>query len=283
MINNKITDKLMKGVFWLSALALISILLLILGYVLMEGFRVQDVSFIVDMPKNNWREGGIYPAIVGTFYLVAVALFFAVPLGVITATYLVEFRGEDNITSIIRISVDSLNAVPSIVFGLFGLSLFFYYLKDFTGGPTILSGGLTLGFMILPTVIRTAEVSLRTVPLSEKLGSYALGATKLQTISRIVIPSAIPGIITGIILGFGRAAGETAPIIFMVALNPTIPEFPYLFTQCNALTTQIYYLTSEAISIERAFGMAFVLISIILISNYFARLINNHMMRNIKR
>ncbi len=283
MIDSKTSDKVMEGVFWFSALVIISILFLIMGYVFVEGIRVVNLSFIVDMPKNNWQEGGVYPAIAGTFYLVAVSLLFAVPLGVLTAVYLVEFRKEDNLTSIIRISVDSLNAVPSIVFGLFGLSLFFYYLRDFTGGPTIFSGGLTLGFMILPTVIRTAEVALRAVPLSEKLGSYALGATKLQTISRIVIPSSIPGIITGVILGFGRAAGETAPIIFMVALNPMMPEFPYLFSQCNALTTQIYYLTSEAISIERAFGMAFVLISIILISNYSARLINRYLARNIRR
>ncbi|OYT26387.1 MAG: phosphate ABC transporter, permease protein PstA [Candidatus Altiarchaeales archaeon ex4484_96] len=283
MISSKTTNKIMKGVFWISASLIIIILFLILGYVFSEGITALDYSFITEMPKDNWREGGIYPAIIGTLILVAVALLFAVPLGVLTGVYLVEFRREDKLTQCIRVSVDSLNAVPSIVFGLFGLSLFFYYLRDLTGGPTILSGGLTLGFMILPTIIRTSEVALRSVPLSEKLGSYALGATKLQTISRIIIPSSIPGIITGVILGFGRAAGETAPIIFMVVLNPVLPGFPYLFSQCNALTTQIYYLTSEAVSIERAFGMAFVLISIILISNYFARLINKYMARNIKR
>ncbi len=283
MISTKKQDKAAKVVFWFSASIIIIILILILGYVFREGVSVISPGFLFEMPKDNWREGGIYPAIIGTFLLVVVALVFSVPLGVLTSVYLVEFRREDRITKMIRVSVDSLNAVPSIVFGLFGLALFFYYLKDFTGGPTILSGGLTLGFMVLPTIIRTSEVALRTVPLSEKLGSYALGATKLQTIRRVIIPNSIPGIITGVILSFGRAAGETAPVVFMVAYNPLVPEFPFLFSQCNALTTQIYYLTSELISVPRAFGMAFVLISIILVSNYFARVINKYMSRNIRR
>ncbi len=281
MIHPNTSDKIAKIWLWLSALSIILVLLSILGYVFIMGAGSLSVSFILDMPTNNWREGGILPAIIGSLLVVIIALSFATPIGVGAAIYLTEFTKEGRLTKTVRIAADSLNAIPSIVFGLFGLAFFVFYLKDYTGGPSLLSAGLTLGFMILPTIIRTSDVAMRTVSFSEKMESYGLGATKLQTIKNIVLPEAFPGIITGIILGMGRAIGETAPIIFMVSLNPVIPKT--IFGSGNTLTTQLYYLAMEGISMDVAFGTALTLITIILILNYSARKMNNYFSRNLRR
>ncbi len=281
MIQAKTADRIAKIWLWSSALAIITALLSILGYVFIMGAGSLSPSFLLEMPRNNWREGGILPAIIGSLIVVAIALSFATPIGVGAAIYLTEFTQEGRLTKVIRIAADSLNAVPSIVFGLFGLALFVFYLKDFTGGPSLLSAGLTLGFMILPTIIRTSEVSMRTISFAEKMESYGLGATKLQTIKGIVLPGALPGIVTGIILGMGRAIGETAPIIYMVSLNPVIPKS--IFGGGNTLTTQLYYLAMEGISMKVAFGTALTLVTIILILNYSTRRVNSYFSRNIRR
>lgn len=281
MVNAKTTDRIAKIGLWSSALLIITALLFILGYVFIMGAGSFSPSFLLEMPENNWRVGGIFPAIIGSLFVVLIALLFATPIGVGAAVYLTEFTREGKRTKVIRIAADSLNAVPSIVFGLFGLALFVFYLKDYTGGPSLLSAGLTLGFMILPTIIRTSEVSMRTIGFGVKMESYGLGATKLQTIKGIVLPGAIPGIVTGIILGMGRAIGETAPIIFMVSLNPIIPKT--IFGSGNTLTTQLYYLVMEGISMDVAFGIALTLIMIVLILNYSARVLNNYLSRNIRR
>jgi phosphate transport system permease protein len=278
MTTDRQKDAIAKALIWASAALIILVLSSILLYVVARGAGSMSISFLTDMPENNWREGGIFSAIVGTLMVVAIAIAFAAPIGVGASIYLAEFTREGHFTRLIRTAADSLNAIPSIVYGLFGLALFMYYLKDYTGGASILSAGLTLGLMILPTIIRTAEVAIKTVPMSEKLGSYALGATKLQTIARIVIPLALPGIATGIILGLGRAAGETAPIVFMMALNPIIPDS--LFNTGNALTTTLYYLTSEGISLNRAFGVALTLMAMVLALNYLTRAINSRLTRN---
>ena len=278
---SKTTDRLAKIWLWMSALAIILILLSVLGYIFINGIGIMSVSFLLDMPKNNWREGGILPAILGSLIVVFVALAFAAPVGVGTAIYLTEFRKEGLVTRIIRISSDALNAVPSIVFGLFGLSLFVFYLKDYTGGPSLLSAGLTLGFMILPTIIRTSEVAMMGVPYAERMESFGLGASKLQTIKNIVLPGAVPGIATGLILSIGRAVGETAPIIFMVALNPTVPKS--LFGSGNTLTTQLYYLAMEGISMKVAFGTALTLMLVILTLNAITRVFKKRLSRNLRR
>lgn len=277
----EVTDKLAKAGLWLSALFIILTLLAVLSYVFIRGIGVMSLEFIFDMPRNNWREGGIFPAIIGSLIVVGIALLFATPIGVGAAVYLTEFTREGKTTKIIRIAADSLNAVPSIVFGLFGLALFVFYLRDYTGGPSLLSAGLTLGFMILPTIIRTSEVSMRTISFGEKMESYGLGATKLQTIKNIVLPGAIPGIVTGIILGLGRAIGETAPIIFMVSLNPVIPRS--ILGGGNTLTTQLYFLAMEGISMNVAFGTALTLVLIISTLNYSARRLNKYLSRNLRR
>ena len=281
MIQANTSDKIAKLWLWSSAMLIIITLLSILGYVFVMGAGSLSISFLLDMPRNNWREGGILPAIIGSLIAVAVALIFAAPVGVGASIYLTEFTREGKMTKVVRVAADSLNAIPSIVFGLFGLALFVFYLKDYTGGPSLLSAGLTLGFMILPTVIRTSEVAMKTIPFSEKMESYGLGASKLQTIKNIVLPASLPGIVTGLILGLGRAIGETAPIIFMVALNPIIPES--IFGSGNTLTTQLYWLAMEGISMDVAFGISLTLIIIILVLNYSARILNKYFSRNLKR
>ncbi len=217
MINTHMKDKIAKMFLWISASCIIIILLGVLGYLFINGINELNIDFLTSNPKKNWGEGGIFPAIEGTLAVVFISILIATPLGVGTALYLTEFTKESWITHIMRIAADSLNAVPSIVFGLFGLAFFVTYLKEFTGGPTLLSACLTLAIMILPTIIRTSEMAIKTVPSYEKQGSYGLGATKLQTIRRIIIPRAIPGIVTGVVLGIGRVAGETAPIVFIAA------------------------------------------------------------------
>ncbi len=281
MMNKYTTDKVAKAWLWISAMTIILILFLVLGYIFVMGIDSMSISFILDNPKNNWREGGIFPAIIGSLIVVFIALFFAAPIGIGTAMYITEFRKDGLMTRIIRTSSDALNAVPSIVFGLFGLALFVFYLKDYTGGPSLLSAGLTLGFMILPTIIRTSEVAMRSVQYAERMESYGLGASKLQTIRYIVIPGSIPGIATGIILGIGRAIGETAPIIFMVALNPMIPES--IFGSGNTLTTQLYYLAMEGISLKVAFGTALTLVFVILILNAITRFFKRQFSRRFSK
>ena len=280
MFGKHTTDRLAKIWLWSTAILIILILLSVLGYIFVKGIGALSVSFFLDMPRNNWREGGIFPAIIGSLIVVVVALAFATPVGVGTAVYLTEFQREGIVTRIIRTASDALNAVPSIVFGLFGLALFVFYLKDYTGGPSLLSAGLTLGFMILPTIIRTSEVAVRSVPYAERMESFGLGASKLQTIQNIVLPGAVPGIATGIILSIGRAVGETAPIIFMVALNPTIPES--IFGSGNTLTTQLYYLAMEGISLKVAFGTALTLMLIIFVLNYITRTVKKRLLRNLR-
>lgn len=282
LISPQKTNKMAIFCLWISAVLIILTLLYIILYVLLRGFSVIDLEFLLGWPSNKWLEGGIFPAIVGTLLLVAVALVFATPIGVGAAIYLSEFTKEGKLTKLIRTGADSLNALPSIVFGLVGLTFFLFYLRM---RPCLLVGGMTLGFMILPTIIRTAEVAIKMVPSGDKEGSYALGATKLQTIWRIILPTALPGIVTGMILGLGRAAGETAPIIFLVTFwPPNIPTSP--FEASNALTVIMYFLISEAqkpIYYERAFGIALVLMAMVLILNYTARILNNYFSRNIRR
>jgi phosphate transport system permease protein len=194
-----------------AAVTVLAILVIILGYIIINGFPAISWEFLTQPPKDLGRAGGIYPAIVGTLYLVAGAILIALPLGVGAAIYLVEYTKEGRITRLIRTGVDLLNGTPSIVFGLFGFAFIVLYL---TVGVSLLAGQITLALMILPTVIRTTEESLKNIPQSLREGSLALGATRWQTISKVILPPAVPGIVTGAILCIGRAAGETAPIMF---------------------------------------------------------------------
>ena len=267
---------------WASAASILLALCAIIVYVFYRGFHELGVGFVTAQPRNLWLEGGVLPAIAGTLYSVLIAVLFAAPLGIGAAVYLTQYTKEGLKTRIMRVGADSLNAIPSIVFGLFGLALFLYYFKM---RPSVLAAGLTLGFMILPTIIRTTEVAIKTVPRSDIEGSYALGATKLQTIGRVILPGALPGIITGIILGFGRAVGETAPIIWLASFwPPTTPLLPS--DSFNSLTTVLYSLTTEAQTEKhytRAFAVASIMLIMILILNYITRILNGRLTRNMRR
>lgn len=282
IFNSHRTDRIITFLLWASASLIMLALAALIIYVFYRGSSDLGVEFITGRPRHLWLEGGVFPAIMGTLYAVLIALIFATPLGVGAAIYLTQYAREGRIMKLIRVGSDSLNAIPSIVFGLFGLALFLYYLKM---KPSVLAAGLTLGFMILPTIIRTSEVSLRAVPRADIEGSYALGATKMQTILHVILPTALPGIVTGIILGMGRAAGETAPILWLASFWP--PTTPFLPTDpFNSLTANLYFLATEAQSerhFTRAFAVASLLLAVILILNYAARTLNNRLTKNIRR
>ncbi|MDD1689690.1 MAG: phosphate ABC transporter permease PstA [Methanoregula sp.] len=210
-MSEKIIQKIAFGLIGAATLIVLAILLIILSDIVINGLPALSWDFITQPPRDLGRAGGIFPAIVGTLCLVAGAIAIALPLGVGAAVYLVEYTREGKITTVIRTGVDLLNGTPSIVFGLFGFAFIVLYLN---AGVSLLAGQVTLALMVLPTVIRTTEESLKNIPQSLREGSLALGATRWQTISQVVIPPAVPGIVTGAILSIGRAAGETAPIMF---------------------------------------------------------------------
>ena len=194
-----------------ATVIVLAILVIILQDIIVHGLPAISWDFLTQSPKDAGRSGGIFPAIVGTMYLVIGAIAIALPLGVGAAIYLVEYTREGKVTRLIRTGADLLNGTPSIVFGLFGFAFVVLYLNV---GISMIAGQITLALMVLPTIIRTTEESLKNIPHSLREGSLALGATRWQTISKVVLPPAVPGIVTGAILSIGRAAGETAPIMF---------------------------------------------------------------------
>jgi phosphate transport system permease protein len=248
-----------------SIVIILSGLLLILFFIGVRGIKVLSWEFLTQMPKEGMTSGGILPAIVGTFCLTIGAIFFALPLGVFAAIYLTEYARQGRLVRLIRIGINNLAGVPSVVFGLFGLAVF---VKFFGFGVSILSGALTLGIVILPTIIRASEEALLVVPQSFREASLALGATKWQTIRKIVLPNAISGILTGSILGIGRAAGETAPILFTAATFYIIRLPRSFFDEVQALPYHIYALMTEGTHPESqmpiAYGTALVLLFLVL-------------------
>jgi phosphate transport system permease protein len=237
----------------------------ILLFILINGASAINWSFLTEFPRESMTRGGIMPAIVGTFYLTLGAILIALPLGVACAVYLSEYAAEGRTVRIIRIGVNSLAGVPSVVFGLFGLGLFVVYLQF---GSSILAGSLTLGFLILPTIIGASEEALKAVPQTFREASLALGVSKWQTISRIVLPNALPGILTGSILSIGRAAGETAPIMFTAAAFFTAKLPGSVFDEVMALPYHIYVLATAGTNIDATrplqYGTALVLVALVL-------------------
>ncbi len=239
-----------------------------LGYILKMGYSALSLEFLTEMPRNEMTEGGIFPAIVGTLYLMLGASIISIPIGVITAIYLSEYAMSPRIVRIIRLGVNNLAGVPSVVFGLFGMSLFVTFFKF---EVSIIAGSLTLGVLNLPVIIRSTEEALLTVPASFREASLSLGATRWQTIYRIVLPSALPGILTGIMLSLGRAAGETAPIMFTAAtfFTPNLPKS--IFNEVMALPYHIYVMATAGAHIQETrhiqYGTAIVLIALVLMLN----------------
>jgi phosphate transport system permease protein len=271
IINKRIKQKIAFSFFSLISFTVVAILFIILGFIIIRGISVINWGFITEMPDQGMTKGGILPAIVGTLCLIAGSMIFAFPIGVLSAIYINEYLKENWLKKFMRSMTNNLAGIPSIVFGLFGMALFVNKLKF---GDSILAGSLTLGLLALPVIIRTTEEALKSVPDYLRIGSYALGATKLQTIRRVVVPIASPNIITGLILSISRVSGETAPILFTVAAY-FLPKLPHsMFDQAMALPYHLYVLTTSGTNMEAsrpmAYGTAFVLIFIVLVANLLA-------------
>ena len=273
-ISPVVTERIAKTALMLSCAAALAALVFVIGFVLAGGFRNLSWAFLSQPILDMGREGGILPAIVGTLMMVFVAVGIAGPLGVASAIYLAEYTIEGRVTQTIRFGINCLAGVPSIIFGLFGFILFVVMLGF---GWSILSGGLSLAAMILPTIIRTAEEALRSVPREYRDVAASLGASRWQVVTRSVLPYALPGILTGIILGIGRSIEETAVVIFTAGSAVQMPHS--LFDSARTMSVHFYLLAREGISNEKAYATAAVLICTILVINTTAYVVMHRMMR----
>ncbi|WP_200196576.1 phosphate ABC transporter permease PstA [Halorhodospira abdelmalekii] len=270
----------------LSLTALINVLALVafLLFIAINGIQAISWSFITEMPRASMTQGGILPTIVGTVYLAIGAVLFAFPIGVCTAIYLNEFAKDGFWVRLIRQGVVNLAGVPSVVYGLFGLAFFVIILGM---GVSLIAGALTLAAFILPLVIASAEESLRAVPQNVREASLALGATKWQTIFKIVLPTAFASMLTGLILGLSRAAGETAPIMFTAAVFSTAQLPSSIFDEVMAMPYHIYVLATAGTNIEETrplqYGTALLLLMIVVILNLSAILLRNRLQKRFKR
>ena len=270
MIIEKIGFAALTALTILTALPILAVLV----YILVQGLPAISWKFLTAMPFDGMRDGGILPAIVGTLYLTLGTAVFAVPLGLGAAIYLSEYASDNRMTQVIRIAIINLAGIPSIVYGLFGLGLFVLFLNF---GTSILAASLTLSIMTLPVIISTAEEALRSVPQSFRVVSISLGATKWQTIQRIILPEALPGILTGVILGLERAAGETAPILFTGAAF-FLPRLPgSVLDATMALPYHLFVISTQVpgMPIKIQYGTALVLIVFVLGMNIFASYIRS--------
>lgn len=254
---------------FLATLLIIVPVGLIVVIIIVKGLPAINWQFIFDIPRQGMRAGGIFPTIIGTIYLVSGAIIFALPIGLMAAIYLSEYAKNNGLTRIIKLAIVNLAGVPSVVYGLFGLALFVVF---FRFGASILSGSLTLGIMILPIIITTSREALESVPQSFREVSLSLGVSKWQTIRYVVLPNAVPGILTGTILGLGRAAGETAPILFTVAAF-YLPQLPRsVFDQAMALPYHLYVISTQVPNVDEKvrYGTALVLLMLVLFMNLVA-------------
>jgi phosphate transport system permease protein len=272
--------------FWtfrMLSLGIAAILFWILGFIILHGVKAISWDFLTKMPEEGMTKGGIMPAIVGTLTLVAGSMIFAFPLGIMAGIYMNEYAKEGFLKRFIQVMTNNLSGIPSIVFGLFGMALF---VNKMHFGDSILAGSLTLGILVLPIVIRTTEEALKAVDDSFRVGSLALGASKWQTVSRVILPSAFPNIITGLILSIGRVSGETAPILFTCAAY-FLPKLPgSIFDQVMALPYHLYVIATSGTNITEArpiaYGTALVLIAIVLIMNILANVLRRYFGKKVK-
>ncbi len=272
--NVKTQEKIASALLFGCTVLVVLPVVIILAIILYKGIAAINWEFLTAMPKKGMTQGGIFPAILGTLYLVAGAVLFALPLGVLTAIYLVEYAKNNYLSRIIKLAIVNLAGVPSVVYGLFGLGIFVIF---FQFGVSILAGALTLGIMILPVIITASREALESVPQSFRIVSLSLGASKWQTIRHSVLPHALPGILTGTILGIGRAAGETAPILFTVAAF-YLPHLPTsIFDQVMALPYHLYVISTQVPGIPEStrYGTALVLLSLVLMLNLFAIIVRS--------
>lgn len=262
---NRITDKLLMFLIWACSLTTLAVLAWILIYVISKGISNISWEFISTIYKPNSNLYGILPMIISTIYIVLLTVVISTPIGICSAIYLVEYSRPGKVLNLIRFATETLSGIPSIIYGLFGL-IFFVITLHFK--YSLLSGALTLGIMVLPTIIRTTEEALKSVPDSYREGSLALGATKLKTIARVILPSAIPGILTAIILSVGRIVGETAAVYLTAGYVTRIPKS--IMSSGRTLSVHLYQLAREGISLEQSFATATILILIVAILNFTA-------------
>jgi phosphate transport system permease protein len=273
-VNRHLTQRLGFSLLTLTAVFTVVPILGVIVYILVQGGPAISWEFLTAVPRSGMREGGILPAIIGTFYLTLGTAVFSVPLGIAAAIYLSEYAADNSWTRLIRLAIINLAGIPSVVYGLFGLGLFVLFLNF---GTSILAASLTLSIMTLPVIISTAEEALRAVPQAFRTVSVSLGATRWQTIRRIVLPQALPGILTGVILGLERAAGETAPILFTGAAF-FLPRLPgSVFDATMALPYHLFVISTQVpeMPIQIQYGTALVLLAFVLSMNLIATVIRS--------
>jgi len=285
--NNSVRKRFSQNTaFWtfrILSFCVVAILFWILGFIVVNGIGVVNWEFLTTYPTEGMTSGGIFPAIIGTLYLVAGSVIIAFPIGVMSGIYISEYAHNNWLVKLIRIMTNNLSGVPSIVFGLFGMALF---VTAFGFGDSVIAGSFTLALLVLPIVIRTTEEAMKSIDNSFRVGSLALGATKLQTISRVLLPIAFPNIITGLILAVGRVSGETAPILF-TAVAYFLPQLPdSVFDQVMALPYHLYVIATSGTDLEAsrpmAYGTALVLIIIVLIINLIANALRRYFGKKVK-
>ena len=273
-MNRHLSQRLGFSLLTLIAVFTVVPIVAVVIYILVQGAPAISWEFLTAMPRSGMREGGILPAIIGTFYLTIGTAIFSVPLGIAAAVYLSEYAADNRWTRLIRLAIINLAGIPSVVYGLFGLGLFVLFLNF---GTSILAASLTLSIMTLPVIISTAEEALRAVPQGFRTVSFSLGATRWQTIRRIVLPQALPGILTGVILGLERAAGETAPILFTGAAF-FLPRLPgSVFDATMALPYHLFVISTQVpeMPIQIQYGTALVLLVFVLGMNIIATVIRS--------
>lgn len=282
-LSSKTSEKIAFSLLTLATLTVTGFVVVILFYIISNGYGVISIEFLTEMPRRMMTQGGIYPAIVGTIALIIGSMIVALPMGIMAAIYLNEYAGETRTTWLIEMAINNLAGTPSVVFGLFGLALF---VKYFGFGPSLLSSSLTLALLILPVIIRATEEALLTVPNEYRESSLALGVSKWQTIRHVVLPAAVPGIVTGSVLSIGRVAGETAPILFtgVAYFLPRLPDSVY--SQFMALPYHLFVLATAGTNIAKTrpiqYGTALVLLLIVLGLNLIAVLIRRHYRNKLK-
>jgi phosphate transport system permease protein len=264
----KLKDNMLRALLWLSAFLTIAVLLTIVGFIFMKGYHLINFDFIFGdySPAGG---GGIWPMIVTTIYTIVISLLIATPIGICAAVYMQEYAKQGPLVRLIRFATESLTGIPSIIYGLFGAVFFVTTLKL---GMSIIAASLTLTIIVLPVIIRTTEESLKTVPNTYREGSLALGTTKLQTLYKVILPSAMPGILSGLILSIGRIVGESAAIFLTAGTVAAMPES--IFSSARTLTVHSFLVTQESGDIELASAVGIVLIVIILVLNLSATFIS---------
>ena len=271
MHNRHLGSKILKGLVFISAGITFTILLLLIGYILVQG--IPHLTLDLFSPEYTTDNQSVIPALINTVIMTVVSLLVAVPVGIFSAIFLVEYSGKGNkFVDIVRMTTETLQGIPSIIYGLFGMLFLVYRLKlDYS----ILSGALTLAIMILPLIMRTTEEALKSVPDLYREGSFGLGAGKLRTVFRIVLPSAAPGILAGIILAIGRIVGETAALIYTAGTMAKVPSS--LLGSGRTLAIHMYLLSSEALYLPQAYATAVVLLVLVIGINAFSNFVANRL------